>query len=122
MVNFKGRPEPYHSHQTHTMGANAAHTLRHDMVPEGCILEVFHLTATGNNSGSGEYVNLGLTRGGRNFFLEEVVNTGNTAEIVTLSRRMYLIEGDQPVAYWAAGNSTEVLETVCHGILWYLNK
>ena len=122
MVQFDGKPIPYHNHVAQTLTADGALTLNHLQVPEGYILEVAHLTALGNLSGAGEYTYLGFRRGNLEIYLHHDVNTAGTGDVVRLRQPFYLIENDQPFARWTAGNDTETLSSECHGILWYLNK
>jgi hypothetical protein len=122
MVQFNGKPEPYHNHVALTLTADGDYTLNHLQVPEGCILQVAHLTGIGNLSGAAEYTYLGFRRGNLEIILHSDVNTSAVGDLVRLRQPMYLIENDQPFARFTAGNDTEVISSECHGILWYLNK
>lgn len=108
----------YYSHKEETLGADADTYLRDDRVPEGYILEVQHLIGTGNNAGAGEYIYIGYTRGGHDFFLYNIANTGATNVIVRLPEKMYLMESDQACVRFEEGNNGETLELNLTGILW----
>ena len=112
----------YNKRNIVTLTADGQAWLRTDQVDPGFVLEVHKMTAYGNNSGAGESVDLGYTHLNTDNYLYGVLSTGAVDYRVSMPGKLYLGEGQQPMAHFEAGNDTEVLTLLVNGILKKLHR